>query len=171
MSPSRPQLVAVDTNVLLDLAEDCEDVLDAMTTIRRRLPASKLIVSPTTLQELAQGASNPAHPKRQAMAIRAMKSLLHPWNIRPMNLVPAGHGIVERIGERLLERGLIPPEERHDAFILAEAALLGCSILLSSDQHLRAVDYELASLELKAADVDMPLVATPREIVRKFFQR
>lgn len=171
MSPSRPQLVAVDTNVLLDLAEDCEDVMDAVATIRRRLPDSKLIVPPTALQELARGAGNPLHPKRQAMAIKAIKSLIHPWRIPPMNLVPAGHGIVERIGERLLERGLIPREERHDAFILAEAALLGCSILLSSDQHLRAVDYERASLELKTTDVDMPLIATPREIVRKFFQR
>ena len=59
MSPSRPQLVAVDTNVLLDLAEDCEDVLDAMTTIRRRLPASR---SAATVDCSAVGAAGEAAP-------------------------------------------------------------------------------------------------------------
>lgn len=33
------------------------------------------------------------------------------------------------------------------------------------------MDHERAALELKAADVDRPVIATPREIVRKFFPR
>jgi hypothetical protein len=36
-SQSRPVLVAVDTNVLLDLADEIDDVTDAVQVIRRRL--------------------------------------------------------------------------------------------------------------------------------------
>ena len=80
------------------------------------------------------------------------------------------HGIAERIGSHLRETGLLPEEEVHDALILAEAALLDCSLLLTSDEHLRGVDFERLSFELQRFDVTVPVVATPREIVRKFFR-
>jgi hypothetical protein len=62
-------------------------------------------------------------------------------------------------------------EEVNDSLVLAESALLGCSMLLSSDEHLRGIDFERLTLELQAFDVAAPMVATPREIVRKFFLR
>ena len=46
---------------------------------------------------------------------------------------------------------------------------LGCAILLTGDAHLRGLDFQRTSLELKAFDVEMPIIATPREIVAKFF--
>ena len=52
---------------------------------------------------------------------------------------------------------------------LAESALLGCAMLLTGDAHLRDMDFQRASLELKAFDVEMPVIATPHEIVAKFF--
>lgn len=42
--------------------------------------------------------------------------------------------------------------------------------LLTGDAHLRGLDFQRVSLELKAFDVEMPVIATPREIVRKFFR-
>ena len=83
--------------------------------------------------------------------------------------MPVGHGIVERIADRLQEARLLPAEEYNDGLILAEAALLGCAILLTGDSHLRGMDFQRASLELKAFDVEMPVIATPREIVARFF--
>ena len=87
-----------------------------------------------------------------------------------MNLIAVGHGIAQRIGERVREQGLIPNEEVNDSLVLAESALLGCSLLLTSDEHLRGIDFERLTLELQAFDVSAPVIATPREIVRKFFQ-
>ena len=89
----------------------------------------------------------------------------------PVNLIAVGHGIAERIAERIRDRGLIPGEEVNDSLGLAESALLACSLLLSSDAHLRGIDFERLTLELQAFDVTAPVIATPREIVRKFFQR
>ena len=54
--------------------------------------------------------------------------------------------------------------------ILAEAALLGCTVLLTSDSHLRGLDYARLTWELNACEVSVPAVATPREIVSKFFR-
>ena len=62
----------------------------------------------------------------------------------------------------------LPPTD--DSLVAAEAALLGCSILLTSDKHLRGIDYERLSVELQAFDVTVPVMATPAEIVRKFFR-
>ena len=86
-----------------------------------------------------------------------------------MNLVPVGHGIVGRIADELQEAGLLPAEEYNDGLILAEAALLNCAILLTGDAHLRGLDFQRVSLALKAFDVEMPVIATTREIVAKFF--
>jgi hypothetical protein len=44
-------------------------------------------------------------------------------------------------------------------------------MLLTSDEPLRGIDFERLTLELQAFDVTVPVIATPREIVRKFFQR
>jgi hypothetical protein len=60
---------------------------------------------------------------------------------------------------------LLPAEEINDSLLLAESGLLGCTILLSSDEQLRGIDFERLTLELQAFDVTPPIVATPREIV------
>lgn len=86
-----------------------------------------------------------------------------------VNLVPVGHRIAERMADRLPEARLLPAEEYNDGLILAKAALLGCAILPTGDAHLRGLDFQRASLELKAFDVEMPVIATPRELVAKFF--
>ena len=104
-------------------------------------------------------------------AARKAIQLGRSWSIIPVNLIAVRHGIAERIGERIREQGLIPVEEVNDSLALAESALLGCSMLLTSDQHLRGIDFKLLTLELQAFDVTAPVIATPREIVRKFFQR
>ena len=48
----RNPLIAVDSNVLLGRANDDELVIDALDTVRRRLPACELIVTPTVIEEV-----------------------------------------------------------------------------------------------------------------------
>ena len=77
---------------------------------------------------------------------------------------------VERIAERLRRCGLLPEKEVHDSIVLTEAAALGCALLTSSDADLRSVDRAKLSRELAKFDLIAPVIATPREIVRKFFR-
>jgi len=164
----RSPVIAVDTNVPLDLAHRKEHALDALDVIQRKLRPGRLLVTPTVFQELVYLADHSETKEERAQAVRALRGLAN-WGLDLVNLVPVGHGIVERIADRLLECRLLPVEEYNDALILAEAALLSCAIILTGDAHLRGLDYERAALELKAFDVEMPVIATPREIVAKFY--
>ncbi|MEI6278656.1 MAG: DNA-binding protein [Verrucomicrobiae bacterium] len=163
-------LIAVDTNVPLDLAGGVEDVVDALAVIRQRIKSARLIAPPTVNLELAFLSQFAEEEMVRANAQTALRSLASKWKIQPANLVPVGHGIVATIGSKLCADDLLPDEEHHDALILAESALLGCSFLLSSDAHLRGMDYQRLKLLLQDFHVAAPIVATPREIVRKFFR-
>ena len=167
--PNRPQLVAVDANVLFDLAEGVDDVVDAVYVIRERLCDARFLLPPTVQHELANWVLRGDGQKRDAA--RKAIQLGQSWRIIPANLIAVRHGIAERIAERIREQRLIPVEEVNDSLVLAESALLGCAMLLTSDEHLRGIDFERLTLELQAFDVTAPVIGTPREIVRKFFQR
>ncbi len=162
-------LIAADTNVLLDLAEEVEAVMDAVETIRRRKPEARFVVPPTVLQELALAVRSGEAGRVRKGALRAL-SQLRAWRFEPLNLVPVEHGIVERIAGEIRHQGLLPAEEFNDSLILAESGLQECRILLSSDAHLRGVDFQLLTLVMQKFHVAAPIVATPREIVRKFFR-
>jgi predicted nucleic acid-binding protein len=145
----------------LDLADQREHVLDGLETIQNRLKPGRILVPPTVLQELVFLAemADTAHERAQAQTALAH---LRTWNLSIVNLVPVGHGIVEQIAGRLRTSELLSIEEYNDAIILAEAALLGCAILLTSDFHLRGLDFQKASVEMKTFDAEMPVIATPR---------
>lgn len=165
-------LIGVDTNVLIDHAEGDEDVIGALEVIKERLPGARLIVTPTVLEELGYLCDH-GEPEEAEVAERALSSLFE-WGYEPLNIIPAGMGITEQIGLKLRLRGIIPDEEENDALIVAEAALLGCTILLSSDHHLLDAQENPKFLEtLKEASVegDKLVIATPRKIATQYFRR
>ncbi|MBI4325835.1 MAG: hypothetical protein HY674_11300 [Chloroflexi bacterium] len=103
------------------------------------------------------------------MALTALQKLTA-WGFEPVNFLPVEFGITEQIGLKLRRVGLLPETEINDSLILAEAALLGCGLFLTSDFHFADVDLQLLTLELKASDVSVPAIALPRDIVRMFFR-
>lgn len=135
-SKSSPQ-VAVDTNFLLDLAEGKDIYLDALQVLIER--GCKLVATPTVLQELAYLAQYGDKPER-GLAMTALGNYLE-WGFRPIVLSPVQNGYVEIIGDEIRARGIIPHEERHDSFVLAEAALSECDLLVSSDPHLKDAQF------------------------------
>jgi hypothetical protein len=109
-------------------------VLGALEVISDRVTDAHMIIPPTILEELGYLCDH-GEAEEAVLAERALSRLLT-WGYEPLNIVPAGKGIIEQIGLKLRLRGIIPDEEQNDALIIAEAALLGCSILLSSDHHM-----------------------------------
>ncbi|MGV3533356.1 MAG: type II toxin-antitoxin system VapC family toxin [Chthoniobacteraceae bacterium] len=164
-------LIAVDTNVLIELGEGVGEVVEAIEVIRNRLADVRLIAPPTVLQEVSYLADFAEEASLREAAEVALQSLVAAWGIHPINLVPVGHGIVEVIAERLRSSRIVVEDELHDSLILAEAALLDCQILLTSDGHLRGVDFASLKLLLQDNHVSAPLIATPREIYQKFATR
>ncbi len=165
---SRPTLVAVDTNVLLDLATPKDQAHDAIDIFRRRVPGVEFVVPPTVIDELAYISEHGDSEADRKLARTALQSLVRMWKFRPLDFIPVGHGIIEAVARKLRSTGLIPEQEINDSLILAEAALANCTILITSDQHIRSADPTLLSLALKSCDVSAILVRTPGEIVRQF---
>jgi predicted nucleic acid-binding protein len=141
--------------------------MDAVATLRDRIPKIRIVIPPTVLHELALAVKSAGTEKKGKAAFVAL-SRLREWGFEPLNLVPVGHGIVERIADALRHEGLIPTGEKNDSLVVAEAALLECGILLSTDGHMRGIDFQRLKLLLQDFHVGAPIIATPREIVSKF---
>ncbi len=166
----KPLRLAADTNVLLDLAEGVESVLDALAVIEQRLPETDKLVVPSVLDELAFLRDSGQTSRVRKSAEAAIRFLRSSGSFRPLLELPFPTDLAEEVASQLRQRGLLPAAEVHDALILAEAALLGCGMLLTSDEHLRGIDHELLTLVLNPYDLAPPVIASPREIVRKFFR-
>ena len=164
----RSTLVAVDTNFLLDLAVPKDKAHDAVEIFRRRVSAVEFVVLPTVIDELDFIAQHGDSAGDRALATAALQKLVHVWKFRPLDFIPVGHGIVGTVAAKLRGHQLIPEEEVNDSYILAEAALANCTILITSDEHIRGVDSTLLFLKLQSCDVAAVLVRTPAEIVLQF---
>lgn len=166
MATSRkPPLIAVDTNVLIDLAQDEESVWECLDTLHARRPKPRLIITPTVMQEIIHLANHGDTPGERHDAANAASSLLA-WGFAPLNLLPVGHGIVERIGDELRRLGLIPEAERHDSFIVAEAALCEADILISADAQMHGIDHQRLHVVLASFDVKPIVITWPRRVVK-----
>jgi hypothetical protein len=163
--PAKQPLVAFDTNVLIDLAQDEAAAWACLDTLKARRSGPQLIITPTVMQELFHIASHGETQEKRDDCSKAMRSLLT-WGIHPMNLLPVGHGIVERIGDELRHQGLIPADERHDSFIVAEAALCEADILVSADAHMHSIDHQRLHVALASFDVKPVIITWPRRVVR-----
>lgn len=169
-TPSASPLVAVDANVVMDLGEGSEAVKDALATIRQRLASPRIVIPPTAKLELIHIAQQGDTAEDRNLALKAIAAARQA-GIVPINLLPVGHGIVERVAEALRDAGLIPAPEVNDSQLVVESALMGARLLLSSDEHLRGVDFERLTIALQKFDLTAPVIATPAEVVRKFFLR
>lgn len=114
MNLRAPQILAADTNVGMDLAQGNEWVLDALSTIRRRLPTSSLLVPPTVAEELAWLADH-AEQSSERNAATSFLRRHRGWGFQLLQDVPLGATYCQRIAERLLHRSLLPASEVNDA--------------------------------------------------------
>ena len=104
--PRPPALVAVDTNVLLDLADEIEDVTDAVGVMRRRLRPLQLLMPPTVEEELAHEVLHGDDLADRERA-RAAFALARRWNIHLGRLLDMQHQAARVIGRRLRAMGLL----------------------------------------------------------------
>jgi hypothetical protein len=167
--PSAP-IIAVDTNFLIDLAGEDETVLDCLSTIRKKFDRAPILVLPTVIGELMDIAKEGDTPEEKPLAAKALRSIRGPWGFRPINYVPVGHGIVEQTALKIRAAGLIPEEEVHDSFVIAEAALANVTVLLSSDGHMKDIDQAALKKVLEACAVGVPIIFSPWKIVKDFFR-
>ena len=162
-----PSLLAVDTNFLMDLARSNEAALDALEIIRHRARGTRMMATLTVLDELDHKAHNDPDFETRAHARKAMSNM-RAWGVSPVELADPQDSIAHSIANKLLIQGVVPWEERNDARILAEAAVLGCQMLITSDSDLCGADRAQVAHVLRERGMPAVVIRTPREIVREF---
>ncbi len=161
VNPQRRQF-ALDTNVILDLAND----LDAAWTLHEICQERRaaLAISPTVVQELAHQARDSRHVAH-SLSLKALKSL-RSWGIAPFDLKSVGHGITEVFSENLRRRKLLPEAERNDGLILAEVALANIPLLITSDPHILNIATEDLRRAFEDGGMGMVNVISPRRFLK-----
>lgn len=160
-------LFAVDSNFLLDLADGEPTALKALEVIRKKAPSAIVVALPTVLDELANGVEKWNGPEQQ-LALSALVNLKQSWGIQPCDFIPAGHGLVELAADKIQSEGLLPIEERNDAFVVSEAALMNCQLIITSDQHLLGIDPAKLRSTLKGRDLGEPAIKSPKQVISMF---
>jgi predicted nucleic acid-binding protein len=165
----RPLLAIADTNVPMDLARGRDDVIDAVVLIRRRLRGRNLLIPPRVVRELAYLADFAEEAGVRAAAASFLRRHRQ-WGCQLVPDVVLGDDFVERVARQIRAARLLPPAEVNDSVIIVEAAILGASLLLTSDEHVRGVDLPKLQFLLEGFDLSAPIIATPAEIVKKFLR-
>ncbi len=158
----RRKPLAVDTNLLLDLARES----DAAHELREVFQAAgyTFLAGPTVFEELGYAALH-GNELERTLAQQAVAQAAQ-WGIQPFQLSDVERTVAERFAQRLLDRGLLPEDEFNDAAILGETSLAGIPLLVTSDKHL--LDIDAAALALAFNDADLPAVhpVHPKALLR-----
>lgn len=162
--------IAVDTNFLIALAEDDGDALDALHTLRDKLPGHRRLVSPTVILETGFLSEQNQDRQLRWMAGIAIRKFARDWQFEYGYLTPAQLGFAEQVAREIRWRGLLPEEEKHDSCIVAEAALLGAVLLVTDDSLIRGIERLPLEILLSDFHLHAPLIITPKEIVRQFYR-
>jgi len=162
--------IAVDCNFAMDLALPRDIAHDAREVIHRRLRGAQVFITFTAFGELVHKEHNDPSPEIRNRARKAIAGL-RSWGIVPTGLTDLQSLAARRIADRLLELRIIPVAERNDALILAEAAVLECQLLISSDTDLRGANPARLMLVLSENQLPMVVIRGPRDIVRDFAGR
>jgi hypothetical protein len=163
-------LVAVDSNFPILLAEDDDDALDALSVVQSRMRPAQILVPPTVLLELGYKAHHDPDVEVRRITQAALAGLRSRWNFCPASFSSVQEGIADEAARRIRNAGLIQFEERNDAVIVAESAVLNAVLLVSNDSHLLQLDHRRLGLLFRELDLPVPLIVSPREIVRKFYR-
>lgn len=165
----KKQFVAIDTNIALLLAEENETAVDAVELIRSRLRNAQILASRTVIQELTFQSKHESDSKVRASAGKALMDF-QKLHIAPAPLDDLQKVIAAKAADDLRHSGLIAFEERNDAFIVAESAVLNCILLVSNDSHLLEIDAKQLALLFRERDLPAPIIVSPRDLVHRFYR-
>ncbi len=164
MAERFPKKLALDTNVLFDLADAKEFAVEFREVFRAR--GFELLAPPTVLAELHYFRRQGDREQRR-LAELSVRNLLG-WRVVPLVLGDLEVAIAKRFAELVRLHRLVPAEESNDARILAEATVARISLLVTSDHHLLDIDAD--ALQATADEADLPAidVASPKRLLRVF---
>ena len=166
----KPHLVAVDTNVLLRLADGHEATTDAWQLIKRRLNPVQFVLLPTVLGELVSKLTDSIDPRVALTAAKFLRESRSRWAMQPTDFNAVEEAVATNAVKKLRDGGVLPYEERNDASIIAEAAVQNCILLVSRDSHLLSVDPARLAWLLRDLDLPAPVIVSPDKLLKNFYK-
>lgn len=163
------QLVAVDTNILMRLADGDDATIDAWSLIKRRIRPVQFLLPPTVLGEAISKMTDDPDPMVRRLARQALLEARPKWQFKPADFNAVQEAIAAGATDTLRGSGLLPHEERNDAAIISEAAVLDCLLLVSRDSHLLSIEHERLALLFRRLDLPAPIIASPENLLKKFY--
>ena len=151
MAESRPpNQLALDTNLLLDLADGADFAHTFKEVFEER--GYVFLLPPTAASELHENfIYAPSLRKRELSGIALGN--LRSWAVRTFELAPVQQAIAEQFARKLLKKSLLPPDEFNDGAILGETSLRRIPLLVTSDKHLLDIDEDALLLAFNEADL------------------
>ena len=162
MAASPKKSLALDTNLLLDLAGEKDFAHEFKEAFSRR--GYTLHVPPTVVAELEFFASQKDAPQHELANVALEK--MNGWECQPFTLSSTQLAIATQFASRLMESSLIPETERNDGRILAQASLAEIPLLVTSDKHLLNIDEDALVLAFSEADLSPVRPVHPRRLLR-----
>ncbi len=165
MAASPKKSLALDTNLLLDLAEGNDFAHEFKEEFSRR--DYSLFVPPTVVAELAFFASLQNAPQHEIARVALEKMGI--WKCQPFALSStqlAISAISIRFATRLMDTALIPETEQNDGKILAQTSLARIPLLVTSDKHLLDIDEDTLLLAFNESDLVPVHPAHPKKLLR-----
>lgn len=162
MAPSPKKSLALDTNLLLDLAGEKDFAHEFKEEFFCR--GYSLLVPPTVIGELTFFSLLKNAPQHE-LATTALEKLGQ-WRCEPCALSSTQLTIAARFAARLIEASLIPETEQNDGKILAQTSLLQLPLLVTSDKHLLNVDEDALLLAFNEADLLPVHPSHPKRLLR-----
>lgn len=162
MVASQKKSLALDTNLLLDLAGEKDFAHEFREEFSCR--GYSLLVPPTVVTELTFFALQEHAPQRELAVVALDK--ISAWNCLPFELSSSQMAIAHRFAARLMEAALIPETEQNDGKILAQTSLVQIPMLVTSDAHLLNIDEEALLLALNEADLSPVHPVHPKRLLK-----
>lgn len=153
-----PSSVALDSNVLLDLAAKEEFALAGLEVLKEQ--DAELFIPPTVFIELEFEIRHGQSPQKVARATRAMENI-PAWRMKVMRLDPHKMGIAHEFSKAIRTAQLLPHEECNDGDILGEATQQPVEFLLTSDKHLLRIDRDQLHALYRAKDLPKVEIVSP----------
>jgi hypothetical protein len=162
MAGSPKGQLSLDTNLPLDLAKALDFAHEFREECQQRGYVLRLPL--TVLAELEYLILFGSEKNRRLAELASGK--LGSWRLTPFDLPEVHHVVAERFARRLQHQRLIPEDEFHDGLILAETALAGIPLLVTSDKHLLDIDEDALLLACNEADLPPVRPVHPKGLLR-----
>ncbi len=122
------------------------------------------MAGPTVFRELGFAVLFGGEPEK-SLATTALAEAAK-WGVFAFNLTLLDQSIAERFAQMLLERKLLPEEQRNDAMILAETAVESIPLLVTSDKHFLDMNEDKLALAFSDSDLSAAHPVHPKALLR-----